>query len=427
MSSRPRVFPFGLVFSVFLLWGLPLVLSAQSWQGTWSGRLTRDGKPDTYIYTIEIEQEGEKVFGTATSKSTGNGSDARFEIGGIWDGHTLTIQEVKQLEPSGSKWCLKHIRLQPVSENGITLLKGRWEATGCTPGEVTLRPVAPGEATIADAETPPIAGKYTGTLSQSDRDYGFYFELILRPDGTGTSNIISDGPGGNATHQLEWTFDPAYSLLRFTEIKVVNKSVPDWPWCIKTAELLFQKEPNRISLAGQWEGFIEGFDTRTGRCAPGKIYLEKPVFKKEDLISPQFSSNTDNPVVPKGVQHYRQTQNREVEVNRVMVVNNNTVRVRVWDNGVIDGDVLSLFINGKMILENFRVTRRKYETIVHLDKPVNYLILHAISLGRIKPNTVAVSVDDGTEEQVVIISSNLTKSGAIMIRQFTVSQQNIKN
>jgi hypothetical protein len=33
---------------------------------------------------------------------------------------------------------------------------------------------------------------------------------------------------------------------------------------------------------------------------------------------------------------------------------------------------------------------------------------------------VAVSIDDGEREQVIIVSSNLEESGAVMIKQFKV-------
>jgi hypothetical protein len=79
-----------------------------------------------------------------------------------------------------------------------------------------------------------------------------------------------------------------------------------------------------------------------------------------------------------------------------------------------------LFLNGKMLLNKYRATRRKYEIPVTLEKPVNYLILHAINLGNITPNTVAVSVDDGRGEQIIMVSSTLKSSGAIMIREFRI-------
>ena len=124
---------------------------------------------------------------------------------------------------------------------------------------------------------------------------------------------------------------------------------------------------------------------------------------------------------PPQVKAYEIKTKREVDVERVLEVRNKTVRIRVWDNGTVDGDVVSIFLNGEQIVKNYRVTRQKHETIVKLDKPTNFIILHALNLGSISLNTVAASVDDGFEEQVVIISSNLDKSGAIMRKKLTVS------
>ena len=390
---------------------------SQTLAGVWTGELTQNGKPDTFIYSINIEEEPGKVYGTAASHSRDGSSQARFEIGGVRDGQHLTLQEVIQLEPPNARWCLKHIRLLLKEIDGVQVLEGDWEAEGCTPGKIRLVSQAGQAKRPGGNYIEPVYGKYTGHLSQSDRDYGFYFEIELSEDGTGTSRIISDAEGGNAVHLLKWSFDEQTGELAFKESEVKEKSVPDWPWCIKSAQLQFQREADRLSLKGQWKGFIEGYSENTGACAPGYLYLERPVFKKEEITVSE-AGNTE----PLGVQTYVKQEGRKVEVDRVLLVKSKTVRVRVWDNGIIDGDVLSLFVNGEMILENYRVTRRKHETILKLDKPTNYLILHAINLGSISPNTVAVSVDDGVEEQVVIMSSNLDKSGAIMIRQFTVTE-----
>jgi hypothetical protein len=404
-------------------------LFSQNWAGTWSGEVTQDGKPDTFIYTIEMEQEGPKLFGTSTSKNVNGGGDAQFEIGGVYDGETMTLQEVKQLEPPNAKWCLKHIRFTTSAADDSDILEGKWEAQGCTPGSIVLRrQMIKGieeeqeiETDFSQNSTSDIPGKYTGTLSQSDREYGFFFEIHLAEDGTGTSNIISDGEGGNALHQLKWTFDEAKSEIYLTEKKVLEKSVADWPWCIKRAALFYQKDKNRLSLTGNWEGFIEGYDSKSGACAPGHLYVERPIFKNEEIVSVKNTAGENTRMTePQGIQQYKKQEKRDVSVDRVLEVKNNTVRVRVWDTGIVDGDILSLFVNGQMILENYRVSSRKHETIIKLDKPTNFLILHAINLGKISPNTVAVSVDDGIEEQVVIMSSNLDKSGAIMIRQFDV-------
>ena len=424
-------------FQILLFMFLALQISqGQDFSGNWTGELTQDGKPDVFQYDIELTQTGNKMSGFATSRSK-DGTLAKFEIGGLWDGSLLTIQEVQQLEPPNTRWCLKHIRLQYHETPESANLEGSWEAQGCTPGRLVLYRQRSAESSpIQTREKPPVSGnstsslqslsflegKWSGHLSQSDRDYGFYFEMELEAGGTGVSRIISDGEGGNATHRLRWNFDQTSGRLNFEETAITEESVPSWRWCIKSGNLFFKKEKYRRSLSGNWEGYIEGFTAKTGACAPGKLYVEMPLFEPEEMTEPSSKEGRPASAVtkPTGVLTYEKKQGRAVEVERVLEVKSKTIRIRVWDNGTVDGDVCSLFLNGEMILKNYRVTRSKHETIVKLEKPTNFIILHAINLGSITPNTIAVSVDDGVEEQVVIVSSNLKTSGAVMIREFTV-------
>ncbi len=424
MNISKLIFPL-LFFSNFLF--------SQDFSGTWMGEVSQDGKPDIYQYQIDLTQTDNKVNGTAISTSK-SGTVAKFEIGGIWDGETLAIQEVQQLEPVGANWCLKHIRLSFSEKGECKTLQGRWEAEGCKPGGIMISrwPALCSKKEAANVENAPspivqapafLTGKWTGNLSQSDREHGFYFEMKFDENGTGTSSITSDGEGGNAIHHFNWTYDEAAGRLDFVETDILEESVPSWRWCMKSGSLFFKKEENRLSLRGDWSGYIEGFTPETGACAPGTLYVEKPIFKKEEITVEAALPGSEAPAVtPVAVKDYEKKQKREVEVERVLEVKNKTIRIRVWDNGTVDGDVCTLFLNGEIILKNYRVVRTKHETIVKLEKPVNYIILHAINLGSISPNTIAVSVDDGTGEQVVIVSSNLGTSGAVMIREFTVGE-----
>ncbi len=414
---------------LFLILCLTTNSQAQSLAGEWSGEVTQTGKPGSFRYALSLTQTGQQVFGTATSSNADGSGAAKVEVGGKLDGQQLVLQEVRQLEPENARWCLKHMRLQLVEKQGVATLEGDWEAQGCKPGTMKLvRSSTVGseqsdsskstnfQFSIFNSQSP---ARFSGHLSQSDRDYGFYFEMMLEADGTGTSHIVSDGEGGNATHRLRWTFDEVAQRLDFEETDILEESVPTWRWCMKSGSLFYQKEKNRLSLTGDWQGYIEGTDPQTGSCAPGKLYVEQPILFQNESATKPNAGEAARPD-PAEIKAYETKTKREVDVERVLEVRSKTVRIRVWDNGTVDGDVLSLFLNGELIIKNYRVTRQKYEAIVKLDKPTNFIILHALNLGSISPNTVAVSVDDGFGEQVVIISSNLDKSGAVMIREFTV-------
>jgi WD40 repeat protein len=87
---------------------------------------------------------------------------------------------------------------------------------------------------------------------------------------------------------------------------------------------------------------------------------------------------------------------------------------QVWDAQVVDGDIISLFINDVCILNEF--------TIISERKTVNfdasafkkaYLYLHAHNVGTIPPNTATMMVSDGIQEIQVELRSDLTGSAAM--------------
>ena len=75
-------------------------------------------------------------------------------------------------------------------------------------------------------------------------------------------------------------------------------------------------------------------------------------------------------------------------------------------------------MNGRRVINQYRVNKRKWSIPVEILDGENILILHAEDLGDIPPNTVAVSIDDGVEEQIIVVSSNLEESGAILVQPF---------
>lgn len=379
-------------------------LAGQSLTGRWEGELRIADSETRYRYEVELEQQGEAIQGLSRITTATGSASASFSLSGRWDGKALQLQEVKQLEPEKPKWCVKFLELSLATENNELFLQGNWRATGCGEGPARLR--ATTLARAVTVETPfSYPGRWTGYLSQTDREYGFYFELNLHNDGTGRSRIISEGAGGEAEMNLRWEATDNGLILR--EEAVATRTDPDWRWCIKQSQAMLKRRDGQYELAGDWQGLIEGYSDSRGACAPGQLFLSKPVVTKE--IAARFQPRVDS---------YAAETGRQVRVDRTLVVHNNDIRLKVWDNGIVDGDVVTLFLNGERILREYRVDKRKWSIPVKVNKGENLLILHAEDLGKISPNTVAVSIDDGVSEQIIVLSSNLSESGAILIQPF---------
>ena len=108
-------------------------------------------------------------------------------------------------------------------------------------------------------------------------------------------------------------------------------------------------------------------------------------------------------------------QKRSSTLLKTIEIENKTFRVDLYDNGDIDGDSISLFFNGKLLLQHQRLSDKAITLTLKSDerKDINELIMYAENLGEIPPNTALMIVTDGENRYEVRISSDLEKSGVI--------------
>ncbi len=105
---------------------------------------------------------------------------------------------------------------------------------------------------------------------------------------------------------------------------------------------------------------------------------------------------------------------RKLDIQEAIDVNDAEVKLMVWDKNRIDGDIVSIYLNGQLLEENLEVTKEKKEIVIHLQAGSNLVVMHAINLGRIPPNTAALSVNNNKHKLITLVS-DLRKSGALEI------------
>lgn len=106
---------------------------------------------------------------------------------------------------------------------------------------------------------------------------------------------------------------------------------------------------------------------------------------------------------------------RNSELIKTIEIDSTSFTVDLYDNGEIDGDSISLFFNGRLLLSHKRLTDKAIRLTLNIDEnqPVNELIMYAENLGTIPPNTALMVVNDMENRYEVRISSDLQKSGVI--------------
>jgi hypothetical protein len=110
---------------------------------------------------------------------------------------------------------------------------------------------------------------------------------------------------------------------------------------------------------------------------------------------------------------------RQTIITSELKVSSDSIRVSFYDNGDIDGDSISVFLNGTPVLEKQMISAKATTIYIKLDpsKEFHDLAMFAENLGRIPPNTALMVVYDGDIPQEVFLTSNLQQNGSVRIRK----------
>ena len=111
-------------------------------------------------------------------------------------------------------------------------------------------------------------------------------------------------------------------------------------------------------------------------------------------------------------------ENRTTSVKQKAVeLKEENLTLSVLDHRSFDGDTISLNLNGEWILENHPLTYKAHKIDITIDPTKeNYLILHAVNLGKIPPNTAAIDIySDNKLQKRVILNSDLDESEMILL------------
>ncbi|MEO1652694.1 MAG: hypothetical protein AAFU64_04040, partial [Bacteroidota bacterium] len=107
-----------------------------------------------------------------------------------------------------------------------------------------------------------------------------------------------------------------------------------------------------------------------------------------------------------------------VVVKEQLRVKSDYVKIRIWDHGQQDGDIITLRLNGEIILEKYKIRKKAKELLVPLKSAANIIELYAHNLGNIPPNTAAIAIYSGDKEiKSLILKSDMHRSEAIKINK----------
>jgi len=142
------------------------------------------------------------------------------------------------------------------------------------------------------------------------------------------------------------------------------------------------------------------------------------VTKPKDTIKKTTTVAIDKPKEAPAINIPTTTRERENQLVRTVMVTNQQISVRLYDNGEIDGDTISVYMDGKPIVSGKGLSTQPITVKLDMDEnnPDHVLVMVAENLGRIPPNTSLMIVQDGDKRYQVSITSTKQKNAMVRFR-----------
>jgi hypothetical protein len=170
--------------------------------------------------------------------------------------------------------------------------------------------------------------------------------------------------------------------------------------------LYYRRTPgHRDVLEGHWESAAApqgeqaaALAIRLEKKAPPFIPIVIPPRKKKDSAQLKALQGRETPVIA-----------------TIPVRGTDTVKVVLYDNGEIDGDSVSLYMNNELLLQHYKLTAQPKVLLVAIDKslPVNRLVLFAENLGTLPPNTALMEVTVHGKTYELFLSTDYKKNASV--------------
>jgi hypothetical protein len=154
------------------------------------------------------------------------------------------------------------------------------------------------------------------------------------------------------------------------------------------------------------------------------VKIKKPINDQKIEKTPvKLSSVKSAPVKEKEspiiatVIPYEQRKNKMLET---ISVHSDSLVLSFYDNGVVDGDVISVYVNGQNMISNARLTEAAIKKTIHFTTTNSdsiQLTLTAENLGSLPPNTGLVVIQDGENKYLVHFSADLQTNATIVFRK----------
>lgn len=289
---------------------------------------------------------------------------------------------------------------------------------------------------LANGQT--VSGSWYGKaeIMLESENHNYLTELILKQKGNTVSGVM--GYYFKNQYQsffVKGTFDPKSRLLVIKRVPVVyfrsNDAKPSVN-CVMDFEAVLTVSRVKSNLKGYYLrdknyrytcpdlnlNFTLDTKENTDSVLREAVAVQRVWRPSEEelVVSPEVLEEKKAII---GTPEIKMFESRKSIVNNEILVNSDSLRITLYDNGTVDGDTISVFYNKVPIVAHQGLNTQGANFYLQLDSTseVHDLSMFAENLGRIPPNTALMVIHDGIKRHEIFLTSTMTSNGTVRIRK----------
>jgi hypothetical protein len=445
---------------VFILTS-PISLLAQSLHGLWSGTMVNDTLRVTQNFELALSEYRGKITGytyqTYIIRDTFYYSVKRVKAERT--GGFLIVDDVERIADNFPDKAAKKVRLTAkfplINDTTIDFQKGHWSTNQTkvyysVGGDMKLTKLKDEKESDLLAhldelrvntdfavyqkeekkeepfakKAPPVKQQTNTKVAQNNKNIA-----------TNSKQPIQDGKSVTSTTEMQ-TQDPPTDVVEKKAPKIASNNTTANENKASNQTTIAKQEPinsnnhaQQNNVGNSNQGTAENKSTQIAVSEQKKPLVQPVVEKKQVTTDRATEQKAINAVSIKPV-----TQNTETgtakELPRIvserknatiqsLYFKNDSLVLSLYDNGIVDGDTVSVYMNGENIISRQKLKEAATKKTIYISSNMDsvQLVLFADNLGSIPPNTGLLTVRDGDDVYQVRFSADLQTNASIILRR----------
>lgn len=287
---------------------------------------------------------------------------------------------------------------------------------------------------IVSASAQDLTGYWQGQFRTDQRRNGasqsFFMNMVLKQTGKKVKGRFGNAPldfpnSPQVVFEISGIIGKNDKIpTRLMRDRILFTRLPDEvaEYFLELDDIKYVKNDTMEVLYGNWTP--NGLVPLRSDGAAGSFWVRKLIRNDSLLKMPTILDSTitypsniivtkkhDALLIPEQMAKRKNTEEGHI------IVNTKSIILNVYDNGIVDGDSVSVFLNGKLLLSHQQISEKPIVLNIELDETVtrNEIVLFAENLGSTPPNTALIIIKAGDKRYELFSKANLEENAVLVI------------